>query len=658
MDITIFDKIDKVDIVSFDIFDTLILRNVSKPTDVFKLIEIYYTTKNDNLCFNYAKIRVEAEKLRRQEVAKSEKRVEIHLDEIYDKMRDMLNISNKKILDELKEIEIYTEKEICIRNEYMYKVYNYCIEKKKDIIITSDMYLPYNVIETILHKNGYCDYKKLYISSNEFKSKQNGCLYNHISKDLGIHPEKVLHIGDNKHSDYNMAIRSHFNAYHYINSNVYNNKKDKIKINNKMNLENQISESIYNAIIKNKYFNENNYWYKFGYIYVGILYYGFIDWIVKKCIEDKIEHIYFFARDGYIMKKVYDIVRDKKSYLPESTYLYASRRGLNIPAISSIDDQTMNFLIDGSLDISIYDNLKRIGLNPEKYESIIQKSGFENYHYKIKDKFDIIKLKNLYKLLSKEILINSKNEKDLILSYLKKEKVFDYKKIGIVDIGWHGSLQKSFEKIIDETKLNIDVRGYYLGLFPKAEVLQKEGYNLSAYLFNFGKPANLYNSIYKYVPLIEFIFSAPHGSFIKFDEKINPILDTQINNENLFKCNDIQEGAIDFIKDFMELNHNLCNIELSEEFCIGKLLKLLEKPSFYEANMLGEIYHTDGFGENFVKYKMSYKLNWKKVIIRPKDIYLKYKTSYWKEGYIKRNTRIIDYYYIRKVIDRFKYTKY
>ena len=35
-------KIDSVDVVSFDIFDTLILRKVSEPSDVFDLVERKY----------------------------------------------------------------------------------------------------------------------------------------------------------------------------------------------------------------------------------------------------------------------------------------------------------------------------------------------------------------------------------------------------------------------------------------------------------------------------------------------------------------------------------------------------------------------------------------------------------------------------------------
>ena len=55
----ILNKIKNNNNISFDIFDTLIKRNVITPDEVFKLIEIEYNQHNDKIK-NFSKIRKQA----------------------------------------------------------------------------------------------------------------------------------------------------------------------------------------------------------------------------------------------------------------------------------------------------------------------------------------------------------------------------------------------------------------------------------------------------------------------------------------------------------------------------------------------------------------------------------------------------------------------
>ena len=71
--------IDSHNVVFFDVFDTLITRDCSKPTDVFELVEQTYNkaVKDSHLC-NFCRMRQEAEKRSAKTVTAP------NLDEIYD----------------------------------------------------------------------------------------------------------------------------------------------------------------------------------------------------------------------------------------------------------------------------------------------------------------------------------------------------------------------------------------------------------------------------------------------------------------------------------------------------------------------------------------------------------------------------------------------
>lgn len=68
----IIKRISKKEYVSFDIFDTLIKRDVKKPTDIFSIIEHNYKI------YDFYKRRIEAEKIARKG------KVDTTIDEIYD----------------------------------------------------------------------------------------------------------------------------------------------------------------------------------------------------------------------------------------------------------------------------------------------------------------------------------------------------------------------------------------------------------------------------------------------------------------------------------------------------------------------------------------------------------------------------------------------
>ena len=60
---------------------------------------------------------------------------------------------NESIRNTLKELEQRIEEAIVVPNEVMVDVLDYCKEKGKTILITTDMYLPRATIESILKKN-------------------------------------------------------------------------------------------------------------------------------------------------------------------------------------------------------------------------------------------------------------------------------------------------------------------------------------------------------------------------------------------------------------------------------------------------------------------------------------------------------------------------
>lgn len=185
-------KLKPYQYISFDIFDTLMFRTVLHYTDVFDIVELRYNSLHqDSPIANFKKQRIFAEKKARQE----SKGKEVTLDSIYHNMPYV-----PQECSQLKEMECNIEIENCVPNSLMIEFLNLCKESGKCILITTDMYLPRNILEKILMKIGV-SYDSLFISNEEGVTKRSGELFAVVLKKMGISGSELAHIGDDLNND-------------------------------------------------------------------------------------------------------------------------------------------------------------------------------------------------------------------------------------------------------------------------------------------------------------------------------------------------------------------------------------------------------------------------------------------------------------------------
>lgn len=202
------------------------------------------------------------------------------------------------------------------------------------IIITSDMYLPSNLLAKILKEKGFKHFSKLYVSGEIGKCKASGNLYKYILEDLNITPDKILHIGDNKISDIEKARENSIETFYY--KNIF--ERYKISKMNHFAFEyfdkfaiNKISTSSITALSAINWINRgncSNYWEDLGYNIGGPLALSVIENLFIIAKQRNLSDIFFVARDGYMLKAVYDMI--KPEHAPKSHYIYASRRMKNL----------------------------------------------------------------------------------------------------------------------------------------------------------------------------------------------------------------------------------------------------------------------------------------------------------------------------------------
>ena len=137
-------KIEQADVVSFDVFDTLILRIVNTPETIFKLVGDVCGIKD------YEHIRQEMQQQASMEAEEKWNQPHAVMDQIYDyiKTHSGLEMDWEKV----KQTELEMEYDSLVANPEMKEIYEFAKAAGKRVIATSDMYLKKDFLEKVLKK--------------------------------------------------------------------------------------------------------------------------------------------------------------------------------------------------------------------------------------------------------------------------------------------------------------------------------------------------------------------------------------------------------------------------------------------------------------------------------------------------------------------------
>lgn len=577
------DIIDGIDVITFDIFDTLITRPLLSPDTVFKMIvkeiELFFKNQDD-----YIRMRKEAE----SEVRKSKNYIgDCSIDEIYEKMTQLYGLSHS-LSEKIKNIEIDLEVRLALPRHEVIEILNYARIKNKKIILISDMYLDEKTIERMLSKCNVNYYDELLVSSKVQKRKDNGLMWDHFkSKFEG---QKTLHIGDNEHSDVQIPEDKGLLTYHVMNGpNMFYNTDFGNYIGQEILLNDNWGDSALIGPIISKEFNSpfklsySNGVYQItnlntlGYTIFGPILLHFIIWLTKKTQEEKVDNVLFLAREGYLLKKLFDMFNSKLKVSseinrPNSIYFLTSRRAASVASLKSIKD--IYSLLDTPFEGTIRDLLKvRFGLVSNNIE-LDQKISMPD---------DVDDIKKVIDKYAEEILKIAEEERALYLDYFKSYEL-DGKKNAVVDVGYSGSIQLYLSKL-----LNQKTSGYYFVTSNKPKATDFNGSTMNGY---FGENENYLtskSSIYKYQLILESILTSDQGQFINFikdkEGELVPNFGVKgFAQHNFANLKEIMDGIENYFEDILNIHSDFI---LDMPFSKSVVEKLMDSIMIFD-NLLSE----------------------------------------------------------------------
>jgi predicted HAD superfamily hydrolase len=457
------------DVISFDIFDTLITRKLYQPVDLFWLMEEAEAGRQEGnrgsgAEHNSLSQRFDAAKRILAETESTSifgKKTSIR--QIYSTLRKSMHWSEEEMEYYLQE-EINLERELLSPRRDMVNLWNALREEGKRLILVSDMYLPRDIIEDILSKNGISGYEALYISCEEGRRKDDGSLWEKVLSDY--RGQNLAHVGDNLQSDWQELSDRHEKTCWIM------NPRDEERIDGPSACETKINDPVMQSILKGLSCNLGAYNspfalsmdgqfrfhdpYTFGWTVFGPLFYDFMTWIHETAKDTGIETLAFLAREGYIFRQIYQIIYGENA-LP-SLYLLTSRRAVSVAAIRTEKDilEILRRDYDGSLRNLL---ISRLGYPKKKAE---QFPDWQIHFREGAKDDDFWKVVEKIREIFPEVIAYAEEERAAYHSYLDRTlgSNIDPDKVLLIDIGYSGTIQYWMSRLLEKP-----VRGAYLAVF-------------------------------------------------------------------------------------------------------------------------------------------------------------------------------------------------
>jgi FMN phosphatase YigB (HAD superfamily) len=578
---------------SFDVFDTAITRPWFRPADLFYAVAV--EARHHGLWHGefatFRALRIKAEQQARQRSAVEE----VSLADIYEVLAGTLGWTAEQTRS-MAAIERAVELESCLPIAQIRDEMTALAARDATLLFISDSYLDAATITRMLDQSGFpAASSRLFVSCEHGKTKWTGRLFGEVLAALEVPPHCLQHRGDNPMSDVRVPRRLGIDAtpFRAGSENHYEAAFAGLRPDVPV-LTSAIAGSA-RAVRLSRHFEsvrQRTIWATAADV-SGPLLSGYVLWLLARAVARGQRRLYFFARDGQILKQIAERFVQWYGLDIELRYLYVSRRALFLAALDGIDAAALEWFVEDGAGKTLADILARIDLDFAQVAAVAARMGCSLSAAQRLSHDDLRTVASILadKAVEPAIMAAAQRRRALVIAYLQQEGLLDGTPFAIVDIGWRGRLQRALHTILVGGGLldAADLVGYYLGMFTPLAAMP---WGVIETCLSAGKSY--------YASLIEFFTAADHGStlgYARVGARIEPVLDHAPDAASRADIVLQQEGITAFAATLLRaLRRPICDpAELADAVVAagaGALERMVYRPSTEEAEIFGGVQHS------------------------------------------------------------------
>ena len=319
-------KLSQYDIITFDVFDTLITRSVLHPVDVFSVVEAQ-AKRQSLLNRAFAQERQAAEQAAYEAYGDG-----ANFSQIYEMLEKRFSYG-QDLCGKLMDMELAAEQEVAAPRTPMRELFLRLKNAGKRIVLCSDMYLGSDQIRQLLVRCGYPEDLEIWVSSEHNATKTTGRLWKQLFAALP-QDARSIHVGDNDCGDYRSlkqlgreAVRIQSGYAMFTGSPLYDYLS-------RYDQEGELGRSLVlgwlvNRACFNSPFRETGSGEDITAVWGGAAFASFMDFLVAHRDDSQ---LLFTTREGYLLKPLYEAYCKALGVEPQPGCLFYASRAATVAA--------------------------------------------------------------------------------------------------------------------------------------------------------------------------------------------------------------------------------------------------------------------------------------------------------------------------------------
>lgn len=392
-------------------------------------------------------------------------------------------------------------------------------EAEKTLFL-SDFYMGTEMLGRLLASKGLDTLAPEGLSSCEVGlNKRSGQIFRYVHELYAISPDQHVHIGDNEWSDVASPRALGVNALRYLPESAHAERiaREHLFSSREVlfehihaecaSLAQDVSKGLSGSPIHSAALSLG--------VQAAPLFIGFVLWIAEQAVLQKLDRLYFFTREGEFFRKVFGAIfphgRLAGHDLPSVDVLEVSRLSTFAPSMKYVSIQEMSRIWSLFKMQRVSGLFLTLGLDIEEFSELLGAIGLKKDEV-ISNPKDSLALRQLFE--SPEFVVAANNslvsQTNVLQNYLKQRGMCKEGRVGIIDIGWRGTIQDNLSLLAPDVYFH----GMYLGLRQVINV-QPENSSKAAYVAD-ENTSSAPSPLFSNFAAMELLCNSPLGSVVGY----------------------------------------------------------------------------------------------------------------------------------------------
>ncbi len=609
-----------VKVVSTDVFDTVLWRQVPEPVHAFGIAGARLETQRmlaDGLSpMAFGRLREEAEKRARELLSAEHGAHEIRLDEVYALLPRWVFRGGDPL--EAMAVELEVERDLLVPDLDVVALLLAAKDAGKRIVAVSDIYFTEAQLRGLLDQpvTRELDFDRIFVSS-EHRLGKSGGLFEIALRELGVAPEQVVHMGDNEEADVEFPSRLGITCTPFerlpeplaevLAAERLQRTREPVRgresprgsgaagvVTDLSSLRGKVAARESGAALPAAL---QPYWH-YGALVHGPVFTGFAEWVQERAAALGVTRVHAFMREGGFLGQLVDRAGEQLGTDVRSRKLWLNRAVLSAASLGEVTPEALRPLMVRRRTPTVERFLRSIGVAPGDLPR------FATHAHTTLD--DGVTRENLLTALtedagvSAQVLRHAEASRERVIAYVRRELGEDQRLV-CLDLGWAGSAQGLLGQALEAAGVDIEVCGLYLALHGGASRRVFEGQRALGFLGEFGFPDDATGHLVRSPEVLEQVCMPPFGSQSGLDAELEPVLeDGGIHAVQAAQAEAVRAGIRAFQDEWgrytLAVPGKLGALSGAQELLRPLLVRSIVAPTATEAATVGRWLHDENQG--------------------------------------------------------------